>query len=227
MLEYLNENIKIKTTYHESWDIDGDKDKICVNGPDGLDLGDYKFHPSTCRPIDRDWIADSSDQLIKDNAIIVSSIVDLVKKLDDNSENSFKDKMIKFKASYDAYLNSYINILGFLKSTIGSLIGQIKDTVGDGQIFSFLNGKFIGINIKIILKYLKYSLGQDLYTVGLCLIIVGCSLILSVSSTILLIVIINIVLKENQVANQPSTQVPQVVPFQINEPPQISIPVDN
>ena len=46
--------------------------------------------------------------------------------------------------------------------------------------------------MKIILKYLKEALGNDFYTVGVCLILVGCSLILAISSTILLIIIINI-----------------------------------
>ena len=53
-----------------------------------------------------------------------------------------------------------------------------------------------------LLKYLKYSLGVDLYTVGVCLIVVACSLALSVSSTILLVVIINIELKKNQDAKK-------------------------
>ena len=72
-------------------------------------------------------------------------------------------------------------------------------------------------------KYLKYSLGQDLYTVGLCLIIVGCSLVLSVSSTILLIVIINISLAENQRQQNPQNNGVQNIPY-INEPQQISMP---
>ena len=67
---------------------------------------------------------------------------------------------------------------------------------------SFLNGKFIATNLKIILKYLKYSLGVDLYTVGVCLIVVGFSLALSVCSTIILIIIINIELKKNMDAKR-------------------------
>ena len=66
------------------------------------------------------------------------------------------------------------------------------------ETFSFLNGQFIGRHLKIVLKYLKYSLGKDLYTVGLCLVIVGCSLIFSISSTILTIVIINVDIDVNK-----------------------------
>ena len=61
--------------------------------------------------------------------------------------------------------------------------------------------------MKIVLKYLKYSLGEDIYTVGICLVIVGFSLIFSISSTILLIVIINIDLEKNKKLSQ-DTEVP-------------------
>ena len=181
----------------ESWDIDGDKTKSCVaGGNDDFDPGNYKLHPSTCKPRDRDWISKASSE-IKGYAEIISTIVDLVSNLNDEGDGTFKNRLNKLNKTYDEYIGSYIGMANFLKETINGLIGQLRETVGDGQIFSFLNGKFIGTNIQIILKYLKYSLGQDLYNVGLCLIIVGCSLILSISSTILLIVIINVVLQKN------------------------------
>ena len=190
-------NRKIEATgKEESWDIDGDKTKICVSGSDDFEPGNYKLHPSTCKPRDRDWISKASSE-ITDYAEIVSTIVDLVNKLNDENDGSFKNKLNKLNKTYDEYIGSYIGMANFLKETINGLIGRLRETVGDGQIFSFLNGKFIGTNIQIILKYLKYSLGQDLYNVGLCLLIVGCSLILSISSTILLIVIINVALEEN------------------------------
>ena len=48
------------------------------------------------------------------------------------------------------------------------------------------------------MKYLKHSLGEDIYTVGICLVVVGFSLIFSISLTILLIVIINIFIENNK-----------------------------
>ena len=92
------------------------------------------------------------------------------------------------------YLDSYIDVLKNFNKTINSITSILDEYIGgeSGQTFAFLNGLFIGKNLKIILKYLKYSLGEDLYTVGLCLIIVGFSLIFSISSTILTIVIINV-----------------------------------
>ena len=95
---------------------------------------------------------------------------------------------------------------------------------GNGDAFAFLNGKFIGINLKIILKYLKYSLGEDFYIVGICLILVGCGLILSISSTILLLVIINIELKQNMnppvTPTGPTQGVSPFVPTPVINPPQ-------
>ena len=220
VLPLLNHEIE-QEGKQETWDIDGDKTKTCDSGSsDGFAPGDYKLHPSTCKPRNRDWIQTSSNSKIKDFSEIISSIVDLVSELNDGP---FKNNLIELENKYNLYMNSYIEMLNFLNETIGSLIGEIKSSVGDGQIFSFLNGKFIGTNIKIILKYLKYSLGQDLYTVGLCLIIVGCSLVLSVSSTILLIVIINISLEENQRQQNPGNDGVQNVPY-MNEPRQISMP---
>ena len=78
-------------------------------------------------------------------------------------------------------------MIDFLKRTINSLIGDIKEVSGNGKIFSFVNGKFIGTNFQIVLKYLKESLGDDFYKVGICLILIGFSLLLSVSSTIILV----------------------------------------
>ena len=204
-LKSLNDAIKAKSDKQESWGINGEIEKTC----DTFGEGEFIIHPKYCKPIDRTWIPDSNEQDIIDSAKIVSAIVDIVSKLKDT--DVFPGKITILKAAYDNYLDSYITILRFLKTTITSLIGNIKEIAGDGKIFSFVNGKFIGTNIKIILKYLKYSLGKDLYTVGLCLIIVGCSLILSISSTILLIAIVNFSLKNIQ--NNPD---PQVIPFQNN-----------
>ena len=204
-LKSLNDAIKAKSSKRESWGINGEIEKTC----DTFGEGEFIIHPKYCKPIDRTWIPNSNKQDIIDSAIIVSAIVDIVAKLKDT--DVFPGKITILKTAYDNYLDSYITILRFLKTTITSLIGNIKEIAGDGKIFSFVNGKFIGTNIKIILKYLKYSLGKDLYTVGLCLIIVGCSLILSISSTILLIAIVNFSLKNIQ--NDPD---PQVIPFQNN-----------
>ena len=208
---------------NENWGIGDDREtsKTCVAGNTDNALisndGENKFHIKDCKPEYRDWIESSTDAEIKDYAKIISRIFELALKL---KQSAFTNKLTNLKTAYEAYLQSYIDMIDFLKTTIRDLIGELRDTVGNGSLFSFLNGKFIGTNIKIILKYLKYSLGQDLYTVGLCLIIVGCSLILSISSTILLNVIINISLENAQKAEQA-----KVSAYQINSAGQGMAPV--
>ena len=221
-LEKLND--QIPDSKKESWGVDSESQKNC--NPNIIDTStNYEFHAEYCRPIDRNWIKISDDQDLKDYATIVSTTVDFVKKLKENDANSLKGKLATLKTSYGEYIGSYIDMTTFLSNTIGALIGEIRERVGNGQIFSFLNGKFIGINIKIILKYLKYSLGEDLYTVGICLIIVGCSLILSISSTIILNIIINIIRdieRKEEIAAR--TIAYQGTPLPVNTPGQISVP---
>jgi hypothetical protein len=192
ILEKFNSKIAEIHKY-ETWDINGDKTKICDKNKDFLNMENNKFHPLTCKPIDRDWINnDSTDIIIKDYAILITAIVDLVQTLNNENSDSFKNKLDKLNIHYNNYLDSYINILNFLEKSITNLIGEIKKEVGKEQIFSFMDGKFIRINIKIILKYLKMNLGEDLFTLGIIFIIIGISLILSISSTILLNIIIEI-----------------------------------
>ena len=116
---------------------------------------------------------------------------------DEGNTDSVKKVISTLKGQYETYLSGYTGALENFLSIIHRITDLVREYSGDGDAFAFLNGKFIGTNLKIILKYLKYSLGVDLYTVGLCLNIVGCSLVLSVSATILLIILINLDLKKN------------------------------
>ena len=194
----MNNEIEEVLKKRETWSIEGDQSKKCGGGEDSLEEGEYKLHPLYCKPKDRDWIQKSDNQNIKDYATIISSIVDLAQNLEHEEQGSLNYKLKPLNDSYNTYLDSYVGMLNFLNVKIGTLIGQLREKVGDGKIFEFLNGKFIGTNIQIVLKYLKYSLGKDFHKVGICLIIVGFSLMLSISSTILLIVILNVVIKKNE-----------------------------
>ena len=187
-----NFNSKIADT-KESWSVDGDKDLECDADNSGEQT--KKFNLLNCNPIERQWIKDSTNKEIKDYATLISEIYEETRNLKEG-DNSFKPNLERVNNKYQNYLNSYLGVVEYLNITIYDLIGELKSQVGDGGIFSFLNGHFISVNLKIILKYLKHSLGEDFYKVGLCLVIVGFSLVLSISSTILLIVIINLGLKK-------------------------------
>ena len=222
--EALNEAIEnYNSEKKESWSLkDGDQSKIC--DPSGSNDNQASItlpailHPKTCKPLDREWVKDinlekepddddpqhkAKNELIKgvyNYATLVSDMVGMVEQL--NGE--YKETLENIKLSYKRYLGSFVNVLKDFSATIQSITGILEEYIGSNseETFSFLNGQFIGRHLKIVLKYLKYSLGKDLYTVGMCLIIVGCSLIFSISSTILTIVIINIDIDQKKILAQ-------------------------
>ena len=66
ILPLFNKEIKA-IGKNESWDIDGDKTKICIQGKtDNFTEGEYKLHPATCKPRDREYVEISSKSNIKD-----------------------------------------------------------------------------------------------------------------------------------------------------------------
>ena len=162
------------------------------------------YHPSKCKPYQNsDYYNKPGYEEFKQYADILSVLdgfVSYAKERSNNGHSTEADSVgyvIDYlKGQYHDYLERYIHIMDAFLESIQSITTIIRPFIGNGEAFSFLNGKFIGINLKIILKYLGHSLGGDFFTVGICLCVVGLSLILSISSTIILIVIINIGLKE-------------------------------
>ena len=214
IIKALNEFIK---EYYgvdkESWGLkNGDNTKKC--GPEnndddvrGVSINPIKFHLSSCLPNDRDWIqnldendADPTKKGIKNYATLISDMAHMVQ----NLNGDYKHTLTNLRDSYRRFLGTFVGVLTDFSRTISSITGILEEYIGTNseETFSFLNGQFIGKNLKIVLKYLKYSLGKDLYTVGFCLIIVGCSLIFSISSTILTIVIINIDIDQKKIIEQ-------------------------
>ena len=206
----------------EKWNLlEGDKDKICIKDQnDGFAKNSQNvLHPWTCEPYHRDWIEEGSGNTdITNYAKIATDIIDLLKYAKGEIEpannpnyKSYYDILDELKGKYEVYLNKYMDVLEFFDDVIDQITSALEEAIGsNGQhdTFSFLDGKFIRNDLKILLKYLQYSLGEDIYTVGLCLVIVGFSLILSVSSTILLLVIINISLESNKKFSQ-QTEIPE------------------
>jgi hypothetical protein len=194
--EVLNK-INAKVPENKQWDTTENTYNCNDNLPSGT-----KYYPKSCLP--KSYPLYNTDGDFKKYADFINDMDEKVKYAnEDHSKTSSQAASVKnvlenLKDHYYGYLRSYISILQFFENTIHSITGLISRYSGnDGDAFAFLNGKFIGTNLKIILKYLKHSLGEDFYTVGICLVIVGFSLILSISSTILLIVIINTDLQKN------------------------------
>ena len=205
IIKLLNNSIETKND--ERWNpYTGDKNFQCTETNPGSGSARGKLiHPWICEPIYRGWVQSLNDRKISNYAKIVSDAIDILKyanksKFHSNPDyESYVDVLTGLKENYENYLHTFVDVLDFFDTLVGNIIGTLEEGIGNSnETFSFLNGKFIKTNLKIVLKYLKYSLGKDIYTVGICLIIVGCSLIFSVSQTILLIVIMNVSLEENK-----------------------------
>ena len=220
-LDEIIKKLNDSTGADEKWNLlEGDKDKICIKDQnDGFAKNSQNvLHPWTCEPYHRDWIEGSGNTDITNYAKIATDIIDLLKyakgeiePADNPNYKSYYDILDELKGKYEVYLNKYMDVLEFFDDVIDEITSALEEAIGsNGQhdTFSFLDGKFIRNDLKILLKYLQYSLGEDIYTVGLCLVIVGFSLILSVSSTILLLVIINKSLESNKKFSQ-QTEIPE------------------
>jgi hypothetical protein len=213
ILESMNE--LTKASHYEKWvTTSTDTTNSCASGNNDdafihNDENILEININVCKPSDRDWIkslssptptADTNNQYIVDAARIIS---DTLKFIDNAKKNSDSNKdylkiLNDLKDQYEAYLDSYIDALDFFNSTIKKVTGKLNEYASENEAFSFIQCNFIGTNLRIILKYLKSALGKDIYTVGLCFLIVGCSLMLSISSTILLIVVINTGIDKNK-----------------------------
>ena len=123
-----------------------------------------------------------------------------------NVDKSFLESTNEIRSAYAAYLNEDTGILSIFKifeETITDLNGVFDEYVGEnGSILDFINCKFIGNNILVILNNIKKCLGGDFYTVGICLLMAGCSMAISICLTILLIIIINISIEQNKKDNE-------------------------
>ena len=211
-LELMNEAIRnfgetANNHKNEKWVINSNSPNECSQA----DNADNSFsspgiNPLKCSPYDRFWIKQpTTNDKIKNEAKIISDTLtflnNAIKKTDPQHYHteSFMFIIDALKEKYNAFLDQYIMALQEFENILNNITSEIKKYIGDGDaIFSFINGKFIGLNLKVMLKYLKTALGKDVKTIGILLVIVGCSLALSISSTILLIVIINVSIDKNK-----------------------------
>ena len=204
LINKLNERVPAT---RRKWDL-GSRNTYGCNDPD-IPEG-ATFYPKVCKPSVFNY-----DLVFEENAKAfeqIDSIIDYANTPNTGRiSNHVRNVIDRLNREYTQYLTNYIGILDSFETEVNNIASVISDYSDPQNAFSFLNGKFIGINLQIILKYLKHSLGGDFFTVGICLCVVGLSLILSISSTIILIVIINIGLKEaieqNKMINNPGTAV--------------------
>ena len=208
-LELMNTIIRaqnLESNTIEQWKLNSDSPNECDSGVDPI-FNYSEFNPLKCRPLDRDWIQATSSTALKKEATIVSDILEFL----DNANNALVHKSLinilnDLKNEYNEYIDLYIKTLVEFKEILyefSNLLRQYNNN-RDDYIFSFINGKTIGTNLKILAKYIKSILGTDVKTMGICLIIIGFSLALSIPLTVLLLIIIHESYKAQNSANNPT-----------------------
>ena len=215
---------------NEEWKRDSVDETTCNSGAssdDPITTTEKKtFNPLKCKPLDRDWIfALNEGDDIKDEAKILTHTLQFLDnaktlKIDQKGYSEILDDLKKY---YLKYLNQYIKALEAFKVILNNITSKLRKYINKDQgFFSFIDCKFIGTNLKVMLKYLKSILGGNVKTIGLCLSIVGCSLVLSISSTILLIVIINVAIDENKKKEEMDKMQEDIPEYQMNSAGRIS-----
>ena len=121
---------------------------------------------------------------------IIDVMRDQVKKIS-ATPNNFLDSFNNLKTKYSDFVTKQFDALGVFNDTINNLTSVVKEFVGDGDAFSFLNCHFINTDKDILLKYLKEALGKHVYKVGIFLLIAACGMAFSISFIILEVMIIN------------------------------------
>ena len=207
-------------TYNWSFETNGNSHSCNTNAPAGT-----VFNVKNCKP----WtIINALHSIENNNLLLYSSILyDIDTYISNANSNgndeptSFKEILDELQKLYSDYLSKIYRTLDIFNNTIYELMREIKPLIGNkNDFFSFLNGHFIKTNIQIILKNLKNAFGKNIFSIGLSLNIVGCALILSISSTLILLAIINEELKQNikteNIPNMSSSEMQfnKVSPFQ-------------
>ena len=151
-----------------------DCDTLRISG----DNSNYCIEPKSCdsTSVYNNWYTDSDNSLLVDYAKILDGFINSIKKLKntESETNSIKKALESLNTNYDDFLQEETKSLEIYKNTIGSLVNIFIDVVGeDKDISGIINCKFIGSNIKVVLKFLNKSLGKNIYTVGIYLLVVG------------------------------------------------------
>ena len=178
------------------WGISCEENSIdCDNSGTKISNTNYCIEPKTCDTTTdiSGWYSGTSiDNDHSDYIKIVNGFISSISKLSSqDSTNVINTALKSLDKKYTEFLLSETETLAIYQRTIGSLVNIFIDVVGeDKDISGIINCKFIGKNVKVILKLLEKALGNDIYTVGICLLVSGCAMCVSISFTIILNIIL-------------------------------------
>ena len=196
---YLNNlNSDIASSKNHEWNISCSSSHSC-DSPENSNTEHLCINPNTCENKDiTDWYSDTGNNNInvinafiksikmsKSSSISNTTVDTTEMKETNNIEVILEDLKIK----YNSFIQTQIDSLTKFSDNINQLAEIFNRFDGErnrNNIYSIINCKFIGKNVKVILKNFEELLGNIIYTVGICLEISGISMLISIALTILL-----------------------------------------
>ena len=190
---YLNQlNDLTRDSKKEEWKIKCNQNSHSCNEKDSHESY-YCIELKTCssdNKISGVWYS-SEDATLVGHAQKIDAIIDSIRYSNNGEENSINKNLEELNNKYGLFIEAENNNLDVYKNTIEQMTQIFEDIAGGGQLLSILNCKFIGKNVRVILKYLDQSLAKSFYNVGICLSVAGVAMFISIAFTILLNIIIS------------------------------------
>ena len=168
-------------------------DELSTSGDSSDRWYTYCDNPSSnCKSLKRD-IATDTMYSGTEKAKKVYAIQYLVGKASSSTEaNSFKKVTDYIRLKFNEILTAEIGILTTFRNNLKKFIGGFDAYIGEnGGFADFVNCKFIGSNVKVILKNLRKGVGNNFKSIADSLLLAGCSLAVAFSFTIHLALLMN------------------------------------
>ena len=126
---------------------------------------------------------------------IVDKITSSIKYIETENGNSILKQASDVNTAYKTYLTGAKNALDGYTLKFTPLTAIYDNFVGNGSIMGFINCAFLGKNVKVMLKYLDDSVGNQFKTLGITVLVNGVAMGLSICFIILLVIIVNSTVK--------------------------------
>ena len=191
--ENLNRLNSGTSSKNEEWKIKCDRGyHSCEEPQDGhTDYYCIELNSCTSKSIKTDWYDSADATTIKAYAEIIDAFINSIKISKNGQDGSINKALAELDAKYKSFIEAENNNINVYKNTIEKLTNIFEEVAGGDKLLSILNCKFIGKNVRVMLRYLDKSLGKSFYNVGICLTVAGVAMFVSIAFTILLNIIIN------------------------------------
>ena len=166
------------------------------------------MNPKNCKlSIDNRYTYSQCNEAYKCSQIIKQIYNSINFAASSGNANSILKKADEVKSLYRNFLTAATQALEDYTIRFRPFNAIFDVFVGDESILGFINCAFIGKNIKIVLYYLKETIGKNFITLGLIFIVIAVIILCEITFTIFLLSIINEMNKIEEIDNQRTYQI--------------------